>query len=66
MKVRVQVELHNSAIRGNTMNKVITIDDDEMEDLDENERRAVIDECVEDAVLNGNMIGWTWDAVTDG
>ena len=62
MKVRINVELRNGAYHGSTMTKVITVDDEDVEDCTEAERDEIISQVVEDHVLEG-MVGWDWKIV---
>lgn len=65
MKVKISVELRNGAYRGNTMTKVITIDDEDLKDLDKPQREDFISDMVGEYVTD-SLIWWNWNEVTDG
>ncbi len=65
MEVNIYVELRNGAARGNTTSKVITIDDEDLKDLDKPQREDLITEIVGNYVTD-SLVWWNWNEVTDG
>lgn len=64
MKIKINAEVRNGALRGNTMSKVIEIDDEDLEGYDEAGRDRIIRAEVEERVL-AEMVGWDWEIVDD-
>lgn len=54
MLIRINLELHNGAIRGNSIERVIEVEDED--DIDAIE--AVVKEEIDE-----HMIGWDWAVV---
>jgi len=60
MKVKISAGLHNGAIQGNTMNKVVVIDNEDLEGLTVEERNTEINRQVFEVVLD-EMVDYDWE-----